>query len=79
MAKNKKTCAVANYSGVGEVTRGTGGISSSPKEAGKQPWAYKCKHFRGFHLKKGKRKGKKKANKHKIWSHRDLKKGAGAL
>ena len=40
MAKNKKTFAVANYSGVGEETRGTGGISSSPKEAGKQPWAY---------------------------------------
>lgn len=40
MAKKKKTCVVANYSGVGEVTRGTGGISSSPKEAGKQPWAY---------------------------------------
>ena len=40
MAKNKNTCAVANYSGVGEVTKGTGGISSSPNEAGKQPWAY---------------------------------------
>lgn len=31
MAKNKKTCAVANYSGVGEVTRGTGALVAVPR------------------------------------------------